>query len=79
MSKHQTKIINKYKKEGWFVINLIKTNKNGIPDLLCLKDGEKPTFIESKEIKDTLKPLQEFRIKELNDLGFIAFVDKATK
>jgi Holliday junction resolvase len=73
-SKHQSKVINEYKKKGYYVINLIKTNKNGIPDLLCLKDGEKPLFIECKELKDTLKPLQKFRIDELKSLGFDAFV-----
>jgi len=78
-SKHQTKIINQYKAKGWYVINLIKTNKNGIPDLLCLKDGEKPLFIECKELKDTLKPLQKFRIDELINLGFNAIVSKSDK
>ena len=78
-SQHQTKIINEYKAKGYYVINLIKTNKNGIPDILCLKDGEKPLFIECKEKKDTLKPLQEFRIRELKSLGFDAFVSKAEK
>lgn len=62
--------------EGWFVVNLIKTSKNGIPDLLCLKDG-KAVFIECKEKNDTLKPLQEFRIKQLNEMGFEAYVNKA--
>lgn len=76
-SKHQTKTIKEYEAKGYFVINLIKTNKNGIPDLLCLKAGEKPLFIECKELKDTVKPLQEYRIKQLNDLGFIAIVSKS--
>lgn len=65
--------------EGWFVINLISTNKNGIPDLLCLKSGEPPTFIESKEIKDTVKPLQDYLHRELRKYGAHVFVDKATK
>lgn len=78
-SKHQTKTIKAMEKAGYYVINLIKTNKNGIPDLLCLKDGEKPQFIECKEANDTLKPLQEFRIEELNKLGFNAYVSKADK
>lgn len=69
MSKYQTKIIKEYEKKGWFVINLIKTNKNGISDLLCLKDGEKPLFIESKEAKDTLKKLQEYRLNEVKKYG----------
>ena len=78
-SKHQTKTIKEYESKGYYVINLIKTNKNGIPDLLCLKDGEKPLFIECKEPNDTLKPLQGYRIKELNNLGFNAIVSKAKK
>ncbi len=68
-SKFQTKIIKQYEKDGWFVINLIKTNKNGIADLLCLKDGEKPLFIECKEVKDTLKRLQEYRLNEVKRYG----------
>jgi len=75
-SKHQTKTIKKMEGAGYYVINLIKTNKNGIPDLLCLKAGEKPLFIECKEKNDTIKPLQKFRINELNELGFNAVVDK---
>jgi Holliday junction resolvase len=65
MSAFQTKIKTTFEKNGWYVINLIKTNKNGITDLICIKNGVS-IFIESKEIKDTLKPLQKFRIDELN-------------
>jgi hypothetical protein len=61
----QTKIKTTFEKNGWYVINLIKTNKNGITDLICIKNGIS-IFVESKEIKDTLKPLQKFRIDELN-------------
>ncbi len=76
-SKHQTKTIKKYEADGWFVINLINTNKNGIPDLLCLKSGEVPLFIECKEKTDTVKPLQQYMIDLLNSLGFNAIVSKA--
>lgn len=72
-SKYQTELIQRYEKLGYYVINLIKTNKNGIPDLLCLKEGEKPMFIEVKESNDTLKPLQKFRIEELKQYGADAF------
>ena len=75
-SKHQTKTIKHYESDGWFVINLIKTNKNGIPDLLCLKEGCTPMFIECKEKTDTVKPLQAYMIELLNTLGFNAFVSK---
>jgi hypothetical protein len=79
MSKHQTKIIKEYESLNYYVIKLTVTNKTGIPDLLCLKAGETPIFIESKEKNDTLKPLQKYRIDELNKLGFIAFENKALK
>jgi Holliday junction resolvase len=73
-SKYQSKIIKRFENDGYLVINLIKTNKNGIPDLLVLKEGEKPLFIECKEKTDTLKPLQKFRIEELKKYGVNAVV-----
>lgn len=74
MSKLQTKTINEYKKKGYLALNLIVTNQNGIPDLLMLKDGEKPLFIEIKEKGDTIKPLQFYRQKELIALGFQSII-----
>lgn len=71
-SKFQQSIIKKYEADGYYVINNIKTNKNGIPDLQCIKDGVS-TWIECKEASDTLKPLQKFRIDELIAAGCIAF------
>ena len=72
MSKFQAKIIKEYEKRGYYVLKLHKTNKNGIPDLQCMKDGVS-VFIECKEKTDTLKPLQKFRIDELRKNGFKAF------
>lgn len=68
-SKLQTKIITNLEKNGYFVINLTRTNKNGISDLLALKNGEKPLFIECKEKNDTVKPLQLFRGREVEKYG----------
>ena len=70
MSKFQTKIIKEYEDKGYYVINLTRTNKQGIADLLCLKKDELPLFIECKEKNDTIKPLQRFRAKELIKKGF---------
>jgi len=74
-SKQQTKLINLWEKKGYEVVNLIRTNRSGIPDLLALKDGE-AIFIESKESKDTVKALQEFRMKQLTSLGFQCFINE---
>jgi hypothetical protein len=68
-SKFQTKQIKFYESKGYFVINLTRTNKNGISDLLCLKEGEKPLFVECKESTDTIKPLQLYRGKEVEKYG----------
>ena len=43
-----------------------------IPDLFLFKDGI-TIFIECKELNDTLKPLQKYRIDELIKQGFEAF------
>jgi Holliday junction resolvase len=77
-SKHQTRVIKQYEAEGWLVVNLIKTSKNGIPDLLCLRNGV-AKFIECKEKNDTVKPLQQYRIDQLIAMGFEAIVDRADK
>jgi len=78
MSKFQTKTINKLKKKGWKVLKIIRLNESGYPDLMALKEGE-AIFIECKEKNDTLKPLQQLRIKELNKLGFHSFVEQDGK
>jgi hypothetical protein len=59
-SKLQTLTIKNLESNGYFVLNLIRTNHNGIPDLVAFKEGEKPIFIECKEKNDTLKPIQEY-------------------
>jgi Holliday junction resolvase len=74
----QEKLIKKYTKQGYLVIKHVRTNCNGIPDLQLLKDG-KSIFIEVKEEKDTIKPLQEFRINQLISLGFEAYCIHETK
>ncbi len=68
-SKIQRNLIKKYESEGYTVVKLILTNKPGIPDLMLLKDG-KAKFVEVKRPKENLRPLQEYRIRELKTLGF---------
>ena len=58
--------------QGFTVLKIIKLSDSGYPDLLCLKDG-KSEWIECKEKKDTLKPLQKLRIDQLIEQGFEAY------
>ena len=62
----QTKIIKRLKKEGWYVIKLIKTSVSGIPDLIAIKENE-TIFIEVKRPDGVLSELQKVRIKELRN------------
>jgi Holliday junction resolvase len=65
----QKKISDRLKKEGWIVVKLIKTTMNGIPDLMALRNGE-TLFVEVKQPKGKLAPIQELRIQELKEQGF---------
>ena len=68
-SKLQTKIKKKLEEKGYLVVKLVRTSCNGIPDLMCLKDG-KAIFIEVKQPTGVLSELQKLRVKQLSDLGF---------
>lgn len=72
-SARQTKIKKQLEKEGWFVIKLIKTSVNGIPDLMALKNGD-TIFIEVKQPKGVLSEIQKYRIKELREKGFLVYI-----
>lgn len=67
-SKIQSKIINKLEAEGYLVLKLIKTNCNGIPDLIALKEN-KTMFIEVKQPSGKLSEIQKYRIAELKAKG----------
>lgn len=67
--KIQAKRIKQLEADGYYVIKLISTNKNGIPDLVALKDGS-ILFSEIKTPKGKLSKLQEYRLKELENYGF---------
>ncbi len=56
--------------EGYYVLKLMKTNKNGIPDILALKPGADVLFSEVKRPKGKVSRLQEYRLKELEGYGF---------
>ena len=49
-SNIQSSIKKKLQSDGWIVVKLIKTSMNGIPDLMCLKEGE-VKFLEVKILK----------------------------
>ncbi len=68
----QTKLIKQLESEGYYVIKLIMTNKNGIPDLLALPKDCSAFFVEVKRPGHKPRPLQVYRIKELKSHGIKA-------
>lgn len=74
----QSKRIKELEAEGYYVLKLIKTNKNGIPDLLALHTDKEILFVEVKTKTGRVSKLQEYRIKELKEHGFRAEIHKGT-
>ena len=64
----QSNIIKRLELHGYYVVKLIKTNKNGIPDILAIKDG-KARFIEVKTKQGVLSELQNEVINQLKNKG----------
>jgi len=75
----QSKKIKELESQGYYVIKLMKTNKNGIPDLLVLPKNSDAFFIEVKKESGVLSKLQEYRINELNKHGLKTEVLKGWK
>jgi len=75
----QSKLIKQLEEQGYYVIKLVKTNKNGIPDLIAIPRDSDVEFIEVKRYDGKLSKLQEFRIKELNNHGIKAVVFRGPK
>jgi Holliday junction resolvase len=65
----QSKRIKQLEAEGYYVLKLIKTNKNGIPDLIAIKEGD-ILFSEIKTSTGKLSEIQKYRMKELESYGF---------
>jgi Holliday junction resolvase len=66
----QKKRIEELESQGYYVIKLIKTNKNGIPDLIAIPPNTDVLFSEVKKPDGKVSELQKYRLKELEKYGF---------
>lgn len=71
-SQIQSKIIKNMESMGWFVVKLIQTNTNGIPDLLCIRNGQ-CVFVEVKAEYKKSTPLQNYVQNNLRKAGVTVF------
>lgn len=75
----QSKLIKKLEKKGYYVIKLMKTNKNGIPDVIAIPPDSDVLFFEVKTETGTAKPLQKFRLKELSKHGIKVYIHRGAR
>lgn len=68
-AKIQTEIKKHLEAKGYLVVKILQSTLNGWPDLQAMKGG-KIYFIEVKRPGEKLEPLQEYRHKQLEALGF---------
>jgi hypothetical protein len=66
----QNKLIRKYEEEGYWVLKIIKANKNGIPDLLRIdKKTGVASWVEVKAPNGIISDMQRLRAAELRAAG----------
>lgn len=68
-SSVQSKIIAHLKKQGWFVLKIIKANINGVPDIIAFRNGE-TVFIEVKNETGKQSEIQKYVQKQIEAQGF---------
>lgn len=68
----------KLENAGFYVIKIMQSNKNGIPDLLCFKKVKSRLIcfmVEAKRTEiNTADPLQVWRHKEIQLYGMKTFI-----
>jgi Holliday junction resolvase len=72
----QKKRIDQLESEGYYVLKLIKTNKNGIPDIVAIPPNTPVIFSEVKTKTGKVSKIQEYRLKELESYGFVVEIFK---
>jgi len=75
-SQIQHQIIKWLEIQGWLVVKIIQTNKNGWPDLQLHAFGV-TIFIEVKSENGKLSELQKYRHKQLQDKGFFVITSSS--
>jgi hypothetical protein len=78
-STYQRKLKKHFEANGWLVIKIVRATVNGYPDLMLLHPLRPTIFIEVKDERGVLSKVQEYRIKELQEKGFIAIVTKPSE
>jgi hypothetical protein len=68
----QSKVIKQLEAHGWYVVKLMQTNKNGIPDLIAHREG-RTIYMEIKRPNLRPTPLQDLRHREIKSHGIMVY------
>ena len=58
------------KKRGGLAVKFVSPGFNGVPDRLVLFPGGRMAFVELKAPGKNMRPLQQYRARQLTTLGF---------
>lgn len=67
------------KKRGGMALKFVSPGMNGVPDRIVLLPGGKMAFVELKAPGKVPRALQEKRIRQLRQLGFLVYVLDSTE
>lgn len=67
------------KKRGGMALKFVSPGMNGVPDRIVLLPGGKMAFVELKVPGKVPRALQEKRIGQLRQLGFLVYVLDSTE
>ena len=67
------RLVTETKKRGGLALKFVSPGFDGVPDRLVLLPHGKFAFVEVKAPGRKLRPLQERRIRQLRELGYLAY------
>ena len=75
----EQKLVKAVRDSGGLPLKFVSPGMAGVPDRLLLFKGGKAAFCEVKAPGEKPRPLQEHRMKQLQDLGFRVYVVDSEK
>lgn len=66
----EKRLATEVKKRGGLAVKFVSPGFNGVPDRLVLFPGGRMAFVELKAPGKTMRPLQQYRARQLTALGF---------
>ena len=69
----ESKLVKAVKARGGMCLKFVSPGFDGVPDRIVLLPGGRLAFVETKATGKKMRPLQKFRKRQLERLGFLVF------